>query len=72
VERFMLIHEYRSSPCVDPNLPPELLPEDWLGDEAAQVFQRYHDLLSKQAEAFVDAVLAQAPEREATCKKSSS
>ena len=26
VQRFMLIHEYRSSPYVDPNLPPELLP----------------------------------------------
>ena len=26
VQRFMLIHEYRSSPYLDPNQPPELLP----------------------------------------------
>jgi phenylacetic acid degradation operon negative regulatory protein len=31
VQRFMLIHEYRSSPYVDPNQPSELLPDGWLG-----------------------------------------
>jgi phenylacetic acid degradation operon negative regulatory protein len=63
--RFMLVHEYRSSPYVDPNLPPELLPDGWLGLGAAQLFQQYHDLLSEGAEAFVDEVLAQAPSKEA-------
>ena len=58
VQRFMLIHEYRASPYVDPNLPRELLPDDWLGYRAAQLFQQYHDLLSEEAEAFADAVLA--------------
>jgi phenylacetic acid degradation operon negative regulatory protein len=61
VQRFMLIHEYRSSPYVDPNLPLELLPDGWLGHKAMQLFQQYHDLLSEPAEAFVDAVLAKAP-----------
>jgi phenylacetic acid degradation operon negative regulatory protein len=61
VQRFMLIHEYRSSPYVDPNLPPELLPDDWLGEQAMQLFQQYHDLLVDEAETFVDSVLAQAP-----------
>lgn len=61
VQRFMLVHEYRSSPYVDPNLPLELLPDDWLGERAAQLFQQYHDLLVEKAEAFVDAVLARAP-----------
>ena len=64
-QRFMLVHEYRSSPYVDPNLPPELLPDGWLGLGAAQLFQQYHDLLSEGAEAFVDEVLAQAPSKEA-------
>jgi len=63
VRRFMLIHEYRSSPYVDPNLPLELLPDDWLGGRAAQLFQQYHDLLVEEAEVFVDSVFAQAPER---------
>jgi phenylacetic acid degradation operon negative regulatory protein len=63
VQRFMLIHEYRSSPYLDPNLPPELLPGDWLGETAAQLFQQYHSLLIKKAEWFVDSVLAKAPAR---------
>jgi phenylacetic acid degradation operon negative regulatory protein len=58
---FMLIHEYRFSPYVDPNLPLELLPDDWLGEKATQLFQQYHDLLIEEAEAFVDSVLVKAP-----------
>lgn len=61
VQRFMLLHEYRSSPYVDPNLPLELLPDDWLGERATQLFQQYHNLLVEKAEAFVDSVLAKAP-----------
>ena len=61
VQRFMLIHEYRSSPYVDPNLPAELLPDDWLGERATRLFQQVHDLLVEEADAFVDSVLAKDP-----------
>ncbi len=61
VQCFMLIHEYRASPYLDPNLPLELLPDDWLGERAARLFQQYHDLLSEEAKSFVDAVLAEVP-----------
>ena len=57
----MLIHEYRSSPYVDPNLPPELLPNDWLGEEATRLFQQFYDLLIEKAEAYVDSVFAKNP-----------
>jgi phenylacetic acid degradation operon negative regulatory protein len=60
-QRFMLVHEYRSSPYVDPNLPVELLPEDWQGESATLLFQRCRDLLADEAEAFVDSVLAEGP-----------
>jgi phenylacetic acid degradation operon negative regulatory protein len=60
----MLIHEYRSSPYVDPNLPLELLPDDWLGEKAADMFQQYHQLLVEDAEVFVGSVLARAPRRD--------
>ena len=60
-QRFMLVHEYRSSPYVDPNLPVELLPDDWQGEKATRLFQQYRDLLADEAEAFVDSVLAKAP-----------
>ncbi len=62
-QRFMLVHEYRFSPYVDPNLPLELLPDDWLGERTTQLFQQYHDLLIEEAEAFVDSVFAKAPKR---------
>jgi phenylacetic acid degradation operon negative regulatory protein len=62
VQRFLLIHEYRSSPYVDPNLPLHLLPDDWLGERAAQLFGQYHDLLVEGAEAYVDAALDRAPQ----------
>ena len=57
----MLVHEYRSVPYVDPNLPSELLPEDWLGKKATQLLQEYHGLLTDKANAFVDSVLAKVP-----------
>lgn len=49
VRRFMLTHEYRLFPWLDPDLPGSLLPEDWLGHEARQLFQAYHDLLTGPA-----------------------
>jgi phenylacetic acid degradation operon negative regulatory protein len=61
VQRFMLVHEYRSFPYVDPNLPAELLPDDWLGNKAIQLFREYHELLTAEANAFVDDVFARAP-----------
>jgi phenylacetic acid degradation operon negative regulatory protein len=56
VRRFMLIHEYRRFPFVDPELPPELLPADWHGIEAAKLFQDYHTLLADKANAFFQSV----------------
>jgi phenylacetic acid degradation operon negative regulatory protein len=59
--RFTLVHEYRSFPYVDPNLPPELLPDDWPGNEAIQLFQNYATLLAPKAGQYVNNVLAAAP-----------
>jgi len=61
IRRFLLVHEYRSFPYVDPNLPPELLPDHWLGNEAIQLFQSYAALLTPQANQYVDQVLAAEP-----------
>lgn len=57
VERFWIIHEYSAFPNRDPNLPVELLPAGWLGDEAARVFQHYREMLTESANAFIDATL---------------
>ena len=61
VRRFELIHEYRQFLSLDPHLPQPLLPPNWGGECAAWLFEKYHDLLSEQADRYVDAVLAGAP-----------
>lgn len=56
VNRFTLIHEYRRFPFKDPELPQELLPADWRGIEAMNLFRQYHDLLAEKATAFFDKI----------------
>ncbi len=57
VERFALIHEYRKLPFFDPDLPEELLPENWLRSKAAALFNEYHDLLTEKANEYFNSVL---------------
>ncbi len=52
VERFNLIHEYRRLPFFDPDLPEDLLPDNWLRPQAADLFRDYHDRLADKANAF--------------------
>ena len=59
--RFLLTLDYAQFPRRDPNLPEPLLPSDWLGTRAAQVFLSYHRLLRDASEAFVTEALALAP-----------
>ncbi len=60
--RFMLLHEYREFPFVDPHLPSELLPSDWLSVHAAELFKEYYALLTAKANQFVDSAFQQAPD----------
>jgi len=57
VRRFRLVHEYREFPLMDPYLPVELLPDGWAGECVAVFFERYHELLTAPADAFVDATM---------------
>jgi phenylacetic acid degradation operon negative regulatory protein len=56
VARFNLIHEYRKLPFLDPDLPKELLPENWLRPQAAALFDEYHGLLTEKANEYFDSV----------------
>ena len=56
VARFNLIHEYRKLPFFDPDLPLELLPENWLRPQAGALFNEYHGLLSEKANEYFDLV----------------
>ncbi len=60
--RFMLLHEYREFPFIDPHLPPELLPLDWLSSRATELFKEYYALLTAKANQFVDSVFETGPE----------
>jgi ring-1,2-phenylacetyl-CoA epoxidase subunit PaaA len=40
--RLELVHRWRKFLFLDPGLPAELLPTDWLGDRAADVFLRHY------------------------------
>lgn len=46
-----LVHEWRRFPFLDPLLPPELLPAEWIGERAAAVFAERHGAWQAQAQA---------------------
>ncbi len=52
-QRFWVTHEYSPFPRLDPNLPPALLPEGWLGDKAAEIFYGYRNLLNERSDEFI-------------------
>lgn len=56
--RVELVSGYRHFPFRDPDLPPELLPDDWPGRRAHQLFVAAHEALERPADAYVRAVLA--------------
>jgi phenylacetic acid degradation operon negative regulatory protein len=51
--RFHLVHEWRKFLFADPGLPDELLPADWPGRRAAELFQREATRLAPGADRFV-------------------
>jgi phenylacetic acid degradation operon negative regulatory protein len=58
--RFRLVHEWRKFLFADPGLPAELLPRDWPGVAAAEVFRREASRLKPAADRFVGACLGTA------------
>ncbi|WP_309646990.1 PaaX family transcriptional regulator C-terminal domain-containing protein [Nocardioides sp.] len=51
--RFHLVHGWRKFLFADPGLPDELLPHDWPGREAAEVFAREAERLKPASDRFV-------------------
>jgi phenylacetic acid degradation operon negative regulatory protein len=45
-----LVHEWRRFPFLDPQLPAELLPPNWIGRRAASLFAEQHARWNKQAQ----------------------
>jgi phenylacetic acid degradation operon negative regulatory protein len=53
VARFHLVHEWRKFLFADPGLPDELLPADWPGGRAAELFAAEAERLAPGTERFV-------------------
>lgn len=53
----LALDAWRHLPYADPGLPPEVLPRDWPGGRAAEVFAALHDRLRGPAADFVNATL---------------
>lgn len=51
--RFRLVHEWRKFLFLDPGLPTDLLPQDWPGRTAAEVFGKHAERLRPAADRFV-------------------
>ncbi|MCQ5364845.1 phenylacetic acid degradation operon negative regulatory protein PaaX [Anoxybacillus salavatliensis] len=56
VERTQLVHEYRKFLFIDPGLPEDLLPKEWMGNHAASLFSDYYKILAKPANRFFEEV----------------
>jgi phenylacetic acid degradation operon negative regulatory protein len=50
--------DWRQLPYLDPGLPAELLPDDWIGIRAAEEFFALRSMLEEPARAFVTSVMA--------------
>ncbi|WP_370369925.1 PaaX family transcriptional regulator C-terminal domain-containing protein [Catenulispora sp. GP43] len=54
----LALDAWRRMPYRDPGLPPELLPEDWQGTQAADIFFGLHDRLRARGLAYVKSVVS--------------
>ncbi len=57
VDYTLVLHEWRKMPYLDPGLPAELLPDDWIGHHAASLFERAVDRLEKPARSYIESVV---------------
>ncbi|OCA80864.1 PaaX family transcriptional regulator [Pseudobacillus wudalianchiensis] len=64
IERTELVHEYRKFLFLDPNFPVDLLPENWSGARARELFYNIHQLLSIPAIRYFESVFEQASDGE--------
>ncbi len=62
-EEILLIHAYRKFLFLDPGLPDALLPERWLGREAARLMQEYYRQVAPAAQRFFEGVFVAHPDR---------
>lgn len=56
IVRFLLTHDFRRFPFIDPELPASLLPAHWAGASARELFEKYHGMLTDGAIRYFTAI----------------
>ncbi|MBD8006506.1 PaaX family transcriptional regulator [Bacillus norwichensis] len=60
--RTEVVHEYRKFLFFDPNFPVDLLPKDWIGFKARELFFNIHQLIAIPAIRYFESNFEQAPD----------
>lgn len=64
IKRTTIVHEYRKFLFQDPGFPRDLLPEDWVGAKARELFWNVHQLISIPAVRYFESIYEAAPDKE--------
>lgn len=64
IERTLIVHEYRKFLFKDPGFPRDLLPKDWSGIKARELFWNIHQMVSIPAVRFFESIFEAAPDKE--------
>jgi phenylacetic acid degradation operon negative regulatory protein len=69
IERTLIVHNYRKFLFQDPSFPRDLLPKDWSGTKARELFWNIHQLISIPAIRFFEFLYEGAPDQEFTARR---
>jgi phenylacetic acid degradation operon negative regulatory protein len=64
IKRTSIVHEYRKFLFQDPGFPRDLLPEDWAGTKARELFWNIHQLISIPSIRYFESMYESAPDQE--------
>ncbi|MFD6442119.1 PaaX family transcriptional regulator C-terminal domain-containing protein [Peribacillus sp. NPDC060186] len=62
-ERTKIVHEYRKFLFLDPGFPLDLLPDDWHGVKARELFWNIHQLISVKAVKYFESIMEYPPDK---------
>ncbi|MGE7765479.1 PaaX family transcriptional regulator [Peribacillus sp. NPDC096540] len=62
-ERTKIVHEYRKFLFLDPGFPLDLLPGDWHGIKARELFWNIHQLISVKAVKYFESIMEYPPDK---------
>ncbi|PLR81227.1 PaaX family transcriptional regulator [Bacillus sp. V33-4] len=69
IERTQIVHEYRKFLFQDPGFPRDLLPKEWSGAKARELFWNIHQLISIPAVRFFESIYEPAPDTDFVPKR---